>query len=177
MKAVRAPEEADRDLLRRRAAALARVPLESQRRDVYPAVLFRLGGEAWALAAEVVLQVMVLKDLTPLPGAAAPLYGVTEWRGDVLLLLDLREELGIPVRGLTDLGRVVIIEGRDYAFGILADSTAEMIDVEPAAIRRLPGTARRLVRGMLDTGTVVLDADALLQAYGSRSVKQATSGG
>lgn len=173
----RAPREEHRALLRQRAAALARVPRDEQPRDTFPAIVFSLGGEQWAVAAASVLQVFVLRELTPLPGASAPLFGVTQWRGDVLVLLDLREELGIRAPGLTDLGRVIVVEGRDHPFGIIADATSDMIEIDTAGIRPVSGSTRRLVRGMLDTGIVVLDTDALLGVYGDRRPNTHASGG
>lgn len=173
----RAPREEHRELLRRRAASLARVPREDRPRDVFAAIVFSLGGEQWALAAASVLQVFVLRELTPLPGATAPLFGMTQWRGGLLVLLDLREELGIRAPGLTDLGRVLVVEGRDHPVGIVADATSDMIEIDTAGIRSMPGSTGRLVRGMLDTGVVVLDADALLDLYGGRRPITHASGG
>jgi purine-binding chemotaxis protein CheW len=173
----RAPREEDRALLHRRALALARIPRAERQRDTLQAIVFVLGGEAWALAAARVLEVFVLRELTPLPGAAAPLFGVTQWRGDVLVLLDLREQLGIRAQGLTDLGRIVVIDGTNHPFGIVVDATSEMIEIETDAIRPVPGSDRRLVRGMLDSGIVVLDEDALLSTYGMQRTTTHASGG
>jgi purine-binding chemotaxis protein CheW len=165
--AARAPVEEHRDLLRRRAAALARVARDDAGQAGFPAIVFRLGDQTMALAADVVLQVMVLREMTPLPGAAPPLFAVTEWRGDVLVLLDLRDELGIQVRGITDLGRVIVVDGTDHAFGVLVDAASDIVDIQEEAVRPLPGSGSRLVRGIREDGIVVIDAAALLRAHGS----------
>lgn len=158
-------------VLRARAAALARVPTAERMSVATASVLFLLGGEVYALAAAVVREVIVLRDLTPLPGARAPLFGVTHWRGDVLTILDLRNELGVRPRGVTDLSRVVVVDGGMMSFGILADGAREFTDIAEDSVRPLPSeemAQRELVRGITDDAVLVIDADALLSKYGER---------
>jgi purine-binding chemotaxis protein CheW len=160
----RAPRDEDREVLRRRAAALARVPVRDTAQELVSAVVFELGSERYALAAAVVLQVTPLRELTPLPGAAAPLLGVTYWRGSVLTVFDVRGLLGVRVRGLTDLGRLIVLEGHSHDFGILADAATDVQDVDLAALRPLetrPGADDALLRGITDDALLVLDEDAL----------------
>jgi purine-binding chemotaxis protein CheW len=135
-----------------------------------PFVVFQLGGEEYAIDARVVLQVIVLRDMTPLPGARAPLFGVTHWRGDVLTILDLRELLGVRPRGVTDLSRVVVVGGQAAPFGILADAAREFLDIAESAIHDLPPderARRALVRGITQDAVLIMDTDGLLGRYGS----------
>jgi purine-binding chemotaxis protein CheW len=153
------------DVLRRRAAALARVVRDDTAGETLPAVVFELVDERYAVDARVVLQVHVLSELTPLAGAAAPLFGITHWRGSVLTILDLREQLGVRARGLTDLSRVIVIDGGRQPFGILADAARDFIDLDESSIRPLSAddAARgSLLRGITDDAVLVLDTDALL---------------
>lgn len=168
--AARAPRPEHHRLLKRRAAALARVPPGEGGENVLPMVMFTLGDETYALDARVVLQVVVLRELTPLPSAPAPLFGVTQWRGDVLTILDLRAALGVNVRGVTDLARVVVVNGHDRVFGILADAAREVMDIGIEAIRPLRAAdAERgsLLDGITDDGVLIIDSTALLRAYGT----------
>lgn len=160
-----APE--DIDVLRRRAAALARVPKTVNLREATHAVVFQLADESYAIEAHVVLQVHVLRELTPLAGARPPLFGITHWRGGVLTILDLRDQLGVRARGVTDLSRVVVIDGDRQPFGILADAARDFIDLAETRVRPLPAdeaAARPLLRGMTDEAVLVMDTAALLKA-------------
>lgn len=166
----RAPREEHRELLSARATELARVPRGERRGAAVPAVVFALGDERYALDMAAVLQVEVLRELTPLPGAAAPLFGVTQWRGEVLTVLDLRTVLGARVRGVTDLGRILVLNGADRTFGILADRVTDMVEVHADRLKPLPhepGRARSLLRGMTDDAVFVIDEAALLERYGT----------
>jgi purine-binding chemotaxis protein CheW len=166
----RAPRDADREVLRRRAAALARVPARGRAQELVPMIVFELGRERYALDAAVVLQVTPLRELTPLPAAAAPLLGVTYWRGSVLTVFDVRGLLGVRVRGLSDLGRLIVLEGHSHDFGILADAATDVQDVDLVALRALerrPGADDTLLRGITDDALLVLDEDALRRRLGA----------
>jgi purine-binding chemotaxis protein CheW len=167
LNAARSAAVADVARLRRRALALARVPPRLGLTGARPAVVFELADEHYAIDARIVLEVHVLRDLTPLAGARPPLFGITYWRGTVLTILDLRERLGVRSRGVTDLSRVVVIDGGRHPFGILADAARDIIDLELATIRSLPedeAAARDLVRGITDSAVLVMDTDAVLKA-------------
>lgn len=161
----RAPAQRDLDVLRRRAAALARVSRAGRTGDTLPAVVFELVDERYAVDARVVLHVHVLTELTPLAGAPAPLFGITHWRGSVLTILDLRGQLGVRTRGLTDLSRVIVIDGGKQPFGILADAARDFINLDEASIRPLAAdeaARRNLLRGITDDALLVMDTEALL---------------
>jgi purine-binding chemotaxis protein CheW len=166
--AARAPLERDVAILRRRAVDAARVPVAELPADVRPALLFELGDERYALFASRVLEVTALRDLMPLPGAPPPWFGVTQWRGDVLTILDLRSTLGVAIRGLTDLRRVIVVDAGRRRFGILADHTRDVIEVDVGRLRPYGserGTAAGLVAGITDDAVLLIDADALVGLY------------
>lgn len=165
--AARAPAPADVALLRRRAAELARAPVPAGMRQSTPVLIFRLSDERYAIDASIVLQVHVLRDMTPLAGARPPLFGITHWRGAVLTLLDLREQLGVRPHGLTDLGRVIVVGDARQPFGILADAAVDFVDLAEVAVRAVPAdeqAGRILIRGITDDAVLVLDAPAVLRA-------------
>jgi purine-binding chemotaxis protein CheW len=179
LNAARAALPADIAELRRRSAALARIPYRPGLTEAKPAVVFALADEQYAIDARVVLEVHVLRDLTPLAGARPPLFGITHWRGTVLTILDLRERLGVRTRGVTDLSRVIVIDGGRHPFGILADAARDMIDLENTAVRSLPedeAAERSLVRGITDSAVLVLDTDAVLKAGTSAATRDDNTG-
>src|SRR3546814_4484079 len=80
----------------------------------------------YAVETRYVREVTRFADFTTVPGAPNFVVGVTNLRGGVLVVFDLRKILGIPAPGLTDLSRV-IVHGRERAeFGILADAVHEV---------------------------------------------------
>jgi purine-binding chemotaxis protein CheW len=177
--AARAPVAGHREQLRARAAALARVPRPPRSGELVQAVVFSLGDERFAIDGAHVLEVAVLRELTPLPGAPAPLFGVTHWRGRVLTLLDLRAELSVRVRGLTDLGRIIVLDGPDRVFAIVVDAVQEMVDIDMQQLSALPpdeGGRASLLRGMAQDALLVMDEGALLERFGTAQVPQQHQG-
>jgi purine-binding chemotaxis protein CheW len=167
----RAPAEEHLPVLQRRAALLARDPsADEDRSPQLTLVLFTLAGERFGISASAVLRVLTLRELTPLPGAAPPLFGVTHWRGDVLTLLDLRPLLGLSTAGLTDMSRVIVMDGEDREFGVVADRVSDIVEVPENRIRPLPGGGEEegstLLRGITAEQLFVMDADAVLSRFG-----------
>lgn len=161
---VAAPDRV-REVLEERARALARPVNPAPAGETLELVTFALANEVYALESRYVVAVFPLADLAPLPGAEAPVFGVTAWRGELLTVLDLRRVLGVSVADLTDLSRVIVVGEERPAFGILADSVREVVTLPPAALRAPPeGIEAKLghLRGVTAEAVLVLDAHALL---------------
>jgi purine-binding chemotaxis protein CheW len=138
-------------------------------------LVFSVGRERYAVESRFIFAVVQLADLVPLPGALAPVVGVTRWRGDVLTVLDLRRVVGGVPGALDDLGRLIVMGETAPEFGVLADVLDGLSIVDPAALHPLrrdrvveiPG----LVRGVTSDAVHALDA-AVLIAHQSRGSQQ-----
>jgi len=150
-----------------RARALARVPAPPRRADTsLEVVLFALGRERYAIEARFVREVARLVDFTPVPGTPDFIVGVTNLRGDVLALVDLRRFFGVAPQDLTDQSRAIVL-GRDRVeFAILADAAHGLTDlasddlVPPAG--EVSALGRSFLRGVTAEALLVLDGAALL---------------
>ena len=161
----RTPEQA-RALLEERARKLAQPP--AQRSGVQPLELlsFRLAGERYAIETRHVLQVLALLDLTRMPGAPPHLLGVTNLRGQVLPVFDLRVLLGISRQALSDMSRLLVLGESSAELGVLADSADEIAWLDPGDVlepaQPLAGLERACVRGVTREALIVLSGAALL---------------
>jgi purine-binding chemotaxis protein CheW len=174
-RAIRATEEAlllsplrAREVMVERARALARVPAEAAGAgEVLEVVVFALAGERYALATRLVREVVRLTDFTPLPGAPDFVVGVTNLRGHILAIFDLRKFFGLALRGLTDQTRLLVLGEERAEFGILADTAYEVTTLRTYAIHPPPGSvagvAREYLLGVTAEALVVLDGAVLLQ--------------
>jgi purine-binding chemotaxis protein CheW len=161
------PEQA-RAVLDERARALARRPLEDARAGrTIEAVTFSLANERYAIEAAVVREVVRLVHLTPVPGAGAFLAGVTNLRGEMLAVIDLRRFFDLPEKGLTDLSRVIVLGADRSEFGVLADQAHDIVRLGVEELLERPASgpeiAREYVRGVTEDALVVLDGAALLR--------------
>jgi purine-binding chemotaxis protein CheW len=157
-----------RETLQERARALARPLKQSVPDDTFDLITFALADEVYAVEARHVSAVFKLIDLSLLPGARPPVCGVTAWRGELLLILDLRASLGLPVSTLNDLSRVIVLGKARPTFGILVDAAREMVTLQAAAVREPPdgiGVEQGLLRGITSDAVLVLDAERMLRTY------------
>lgn len=116
------PTSAARGILRARALTTARPPATvDNRKTALEVVEFRLAQERYALESSFVREVYPFKDLTPLPCTPPFVLGIVNVRGRILPVYDLKKFFGLPDQGLTDLHRIILVQGNDMELGVLAD--------------------------------------------------------
>lgn len=155
-------------LLESRAELLARAPAEEartgQRLDL---TIFTMARERYALEARLVREIVRFADFTPVPGAADFLVGVTNLRGEILPVIDLRRFFDLPDRGLTDQARVLVLGQERRDLGILADEANEILSLHADELREpspaAPSIGRGYIRGVTREALIVLDGDRLLR--------------
>ena len=159
------PEEIER-ILRARAAALAK-PIEEAPTptDLLDLLVFSLAQERYAIETSHVLEVIPLRDLTPVPCTPPFVLGVVNHRGRILPVLDLRGLLDLGCQGAPEGSRVIVVEAGGMTFGVLADAVSESVRVgspelaPPAAT--LTGGRQTFLRGVTGEMVAVLDLEGL----------------
>lgn len=165
--ALEPPPERVRALMDERARRLARPPAQSEETDAIAVMTFALGTERYAIETEYVREVVRLADFSPVPGAPDFVLGVTNLRGEVLCLVDLRTFFDVPSKRLTELSRIVVVGMETAEFGILVDEAFEMATLRPNDIVPPPesvaGIGRECLLGVTREALIVLDGAALLR--------------
>ena len=154
-------------ILRARAKALARRPEDEPEAETLLEVLeFRLAEERYAVEIRHVSEVYPLKDLTPLPGTPAFVLGVVNVRGRILPVVDLKKFFELPEEGLTDLHRIILVEGNGLYLGLLADATVGVRSIPvgslQASLPTLTGIRSDYLKGVTAERLVVLDVSRLM---------------
>jgi purine-binding chemotaxis protein CheW len=171
--------EAQQRVLEERAKLLARPQLKAagmQRRVADGALellQFSLGQERYAIETRFVHQLLVPGELTRVPGAPTQLRGVTNLRGNILPVFDLRELLAQSHAPNLDSARWLVLGEREPQLCVLADAVEEIVELEPAALLANE-RASEFVRGITRDARSVLDAARLL-AHRDLFIGEATS--
>lgn len=84
-----------------------------------------LGGELFAIELRNIREVFEVESVTPVPGMPSMLTGVTNLRGTVIPLLDLRASLGLSTSEKALPFAVVIRQGARF-LGVLVDHVPEI---------------------------------------------------
>jgi purine-binding chemotaxis protein CheW len=88
------------------------------------AAIISLGGELFTIDLQNVREVFVVESVTPVPGMPAGLVGVTNLRGSVVPLLDLRQMIGLAAE--TALKYAVVVKHGNWQVGVLVDTVPEI---------------------------------------------------
>jgi purine-binding chemotaxis protein CheW len=159
-----APEE--RAVLEARARALARPPDVADTAATIEVTVFSIAREEYAIESRFLREVLRLADMTPVPGLPEPLAGVTNLRGEILAVFDLRRLFGIASSGIADLPRLIVLGAEHAELGVLVESVREIRRVAERELSPLPlgvgGAVRDLAHGVTLDGTLVLDGERLL---------------
>lgn len=82
---------------------------------------FRLMYREYAIEMQHVREVVLSREITPVPGTPDHVIGICQVRGEIIPLVDLRVLLSVTERGLTDFNQVIVLTDGNITFGILAD--------------------------------------------------------
>ncbi|OJW20209.1 MAG: chemotaxis protein [Planctomycetales bacterium 71-10] len=139
-------------------------------------VVFRLGGEAYALEVLRVQEVLDVLAITEVPGASRSLLGVINLRGHVVPVYDLRIPFGLPLDSKPGRAPSVLIveaeegNGSDVT-GLLVDRVSDVLEFSPDQVQAAPqlglGKTTPFVRGLIrhqDAFLLVLDVDRVFSA-------------
>ncbi len=159
------PDEVTR-ILAERAQALARP------REVAPTpgavlelLVFSLAGERYGIETFQVLDVLPLRELTPVPCTPPSVLGVINHRGRTLPVLDLRRLFDLAGQEVAEGSRVVAVAAGGMTFGIYTDAVAGTIrvgahEVAPPAVI-LTSDRQTFLRGVTGEMLAVLDLEVL----------------
>jgi purine-binding chemotaxis protein CheW len=129
-----------------------------------------LSGEAFALEATIVREILDLVPITTVPNAPLHATGLINVRGKVVPLVDLRVRFGLTQESRTIDTRIVVIEialdGEPTMVGLLADKVYEVSEIDMQAIETSPKVGMRwpaeFIRGISRRNgdfLIILDID------------------
>ncbi len=104
-------------------------------------VVFRLADEFYAIDIQVVQEIVRLQAITAIPGAESWVEGLTNLRGRVVPVIDLRRRCGVELAEATPETRIVVVGSKQGLVGLMVDAVTEVI--------RIPGEQ------VEDKGTIV----------------------
>ncbi|MBE0597820.1 MAG: chemotaxis protein CheW [Desulfuromonadales bacterium] len=154
--------------LRQRARELARPQRLAESAERLAVIEFELEGQLFACETSWVEEVFRPRELTPLPGAPAPVVGLVNRRGTILSVADLRPLLALSTTAEEALEVVLVLAGEGSLFGFMAarvDVARELFrsDLAPSPAT-WPEPALRYLQGVLPGAVPLLDARRLLTA-------------
>jgi purine-binding chemotaxis protein CheW len=142
-------------------------------------VVFDLGGEHYGVDIAAVEGIIKLQAITSVPHAPAFIEGVTNLRGKVLPVIDLRRRFKLPAEAPSKETRIAVVEMRGTTIGMIVDGVSQVLRVPEEAIEPPSPIVMTIdsafIRGIAKVGDrliIVLDLSQILQATEQLSLEQ-----
>jgi purine-binding chemotaxis protein CheW len=107
-------------------------------------VVFKIGVEEFAVDISLTKEVVVMREITPIPETLEFVQGVMNLRGNLVPVLDLRKRLRAGKAGAHPEMRIIIVNVDGKQTGLIVDgasdvvrATAEMIEPPPDVIAEI----------------------------------------
>jgi purine-binding chemotaxis protein CheW len=101
-------------------------------------VIFELANEFYGINIAVVESIIKMQAITQLPQSPAYVKGVTNLRGSVLPVIDLRSRFALDPKEDTRQTRIIIVTMGSIKVGVTVDGVSEVLRVSDELIEPLP---------------------------------------
>ena len=156
-----------RKILHERAIALARSSQqESAVVEYLEVVEFILSKERYAFETAYLKEIHPFKAIALLPGAPSFVNGLVNVRGQIVVVVNLKEFFDLKDVKQDDRNQILIVECKGRQVGFLADAVHHIrkvsLDDLQGPLPTLTGVKSEFVRGITNDRTIILDADRII---------------
>lgn len=124
-------------------------------------IIFRLKEQTFAVHVQQIVSIERALSLTKVPRTPDFLKGVTEMRGRMTPIIDLRERLDLGAVEITEQTRTLVVQVDEMQIGMIVDQATEVKDIPASLIKAAP----KLVGEIKDTfllGVATIDEELIL---------------
>jgi purine-binding chemotaxis protein CheW len=133
-------------------------------------VVFRLADAVYGIDIRAVREIIRMQAITPVPNAPEFIEGVTNLRGKICPVMDLRRRFALDVSRITGDSRIVVLEIDGEDVGMIVDGVAEVLRVPGGRVEEPPlseveGVCSDVIEGIANLGErliVLFDVDRIL---------------
>ncbi len=124
-------------------------------------VVFNLADEHYGVDIGAVESIIKLQPITAVPHAPSFVEGVTNLRGAVLPVIDLRRRFGLPAEKDTRDSRIVVVEIDGAQVGMIVDAVTEVLSVSEEDIEPPPSIVTTVDSAFI-TGIAKVDSRLII---------------
>ncbi len=119
-------------------------------------VVFELENEYYGVNIAAVESIIKMQAITRLPHSPEFIEGITNLRGKILPVVDLRNRFGMTRDRVTKSNRIIVISVNNTEVGMIVDGVSEVLTVPQEAIETTPPLASSIDSSFI-TGIAKLD--------------------
>lgn len=121
--------------------------------DINQIVGFRLGQEEYGVDVMHVQEIILIGQITQIPNVPEYVCGLINLRGDVIPIIDLCERFSLAQDGRTEDARIIVLNVKEKAIGIIVDAVEEVRRMRSEQIETMTtgvsGIGQQYVRGLV----------------------------
>ncbi len=143
---------------------------EEVERELETWVTCHVEREIFALPVRQIQEILRVDKLTRVPHAPFPVRGVTNMRGHVLPVVDLRRRLGLEEVEIGRASRILVIDSKGRLVGLMVDAVQEVTEIDRLRVEEPPDDVMTdqsyYIQGVYHRGEdlfILLDADRVLE--------------
>ncbi len=130
---------------------------EAASEEICQLVIFTLAGESFGLPIDRVESIIKPQAITVVPHARPYVVGVTNLRGTVLPVIDLRRRFRLTTAEQSEDQRIVVVLFNEEKIGLMVDSVTQVLRLPRAAIEPPPPLVTAFVQSAFVTGIAKVD--------------------
>jgi purine-binding chemotaxis protein CheW len=97
-------------------------------------VIFRVGNEQYGVDIASVESIIKMQAITAVPHAPMFVEGVTNLRGIILPVIDLRNRFGLPRIETTKDSRIIVVSLEGTKLGMVVDAVSEVLSIPDGTV-------------------------------------------
>ena len=101
-------------------------------------VTFALDREEFGIPIDQVREVIRVAEITRVPQARQHVRGVTNLRGRVLAVVEIRTRMGLSPAEVTPRSRIIVVGVHDRTMGVLVDGVSQVVKVPAETVVPAP---------------------------------------
>ncbi len=147
-------------------------------------IAFEVDGRRYAFRIEQIREIVILKDITLTPQVPHFVDGVSNLRGAIIPIINLRALFGMPRKEADSETRTIVLRVGERTIGCTVDTVTQVLRIAHDQIQTAPDTVTaggaHYIDGfatVADRLVIVLDVDRLLNVEQLNQVKQANLSG
>ncbi len=104
------------------------VVVEDSIKDQY--LTFEIAGEDYGIEIANISEIIPIRPITKVPDMPNYIEGITNLRGELIGVLDVRKRFGLPPKEYDDFTCILVIFHEDYKLGLIVDAVKETATIQ-----------------------------------------------
>jgi len=138
-------------------------------------VVFKLSNEEFAVEVSSVEAIIKLQAITKVPHAPAHVVGVTNLRGNIVPVIDLKKRLNLPKTDHSADTRIIVALLQEAKVGMVVDSVSQVIEIDDSQIEPTPQISTSIdstyIRGIVKVDTRLVIMLDLAMIFSDEKIK------